>query len=85
MFSAADVHKLLGSSIINYIGLYLALFAVCDVADEMHASHPQVHGAPKIRCNLASFFMLAAIALNVIGIIILWNLQDVTHKVIHYS
>ena len=80
-YTLNESHKLLGSSIINYIGLYLLLSAVCDVPLLFVLAHvlPQVHGKISLRCNLASFLFLGAVATNIIGIIILWNLSAVTH------
>ena len=66
-FTPTEGKKLLSGTIINYAGLYLAILVV--------------HGAFSIRCNLATFLFLGAVALNVIGVIILWNSTAATHVV----
>lgn len=60
-----NVKKMLGANVLNYIGIYLLLAVV--------------HGSWKIKINLSFFFFLAAVACNVIGVIILWNLDSVVH------
>jgi len=60
-----DLKRLMASCILNYIGLYLCLAVV--------------HGKFEIRVNIASFLFLFAIACDIVGIIILWNLSDIKH------
>lgn len=60
-----DVKKMLASGILNYLGLYLVSLVVM--------------GNFKFRFNLAFITYAAAVALNIIGIIILWNLDAVGH------
>jgi hypothetical protein len=63
--SAEGVHKMLGAEIIAYTGLVLVALLI--------------DGPFKFRFNLALLFYLVAIALAIVGIVILWNLHANQH------
>jgi len=61
-----DNKRYFAGLILNYLGIFFALSVV--------------HGKWELRCNLATFLYLAAIGLQVVGSIILWNYDGTKHS-----